>query len=144
MKRAWPIAAIVVLAIGFGLWFSSKDDSTGATPATGASASAAAPDALSKARLDEIEATINKQEPESDKLKSQASLLVSVLRENFIKKGTPIENVTIGDTPDSINTRSAQVSATGASGTTYRLTLVYVADPTAGGEFQWLILYVEG
>jgi hypothetical protein len=142
--RGWILTAVAVAVIGGGgalLYFNSKDNTT---PAPEVNSTTIAPaTGLTKDRLDEIAATINKQEPTAEKLKSQASAMVSVLRENFIKQGTPLENITFGDSIDA-RTRSAQANATGASGATYRITLVYVADPASSSNYKWLILYVEG
>jgi hypothetical protein len=141
MKRSWPIVAILAaLAIGGGLWFFNKNDST-AAPTANPSISAAPADALTKERLNEIEATINKQEPKSAKLTSQASVIVPSLRERFIELGKPIGNIQFGD-DIVVKGPRASVSSTGAGGVAYNVLLVYVNDPVVNKE-RWLVLYTE-
>lgn len=139
--RGWIIAAVATLAIGGGSWlYFNREDST---PAPDASQSATAPvNGLGKDRLDEIAAIINKQEPKADKLKSQASVINPSLRENFLKLGTPISNISFDEDIKSEGAR-AEVSSTDANGIKYRVVLTYVEDPDAGNKPQWLVLYTE-
>jgi hypothetical protein len=141
--RGWILTAVTIAVIGGGgalLYFNSKDDTT-TVPEVGTTTTAPAA-SLTKDRLDEIAATINKQEPTAEKLKSQASVIDPSLRENFLKLGRPIGNIAFASDIKSEGP-VAEVSSTGADGIQYRVVLVYVNDPAKDNQPQWLVLYTE-
>lgn len=141
-KRIAAATSVLLIISGVSWWFFIKENASPANSGTPIpSASAAPADALTKERLDKIAATINKDEPKSEKLKSQASVIAPSLRPEFLKLNTPIGNITFGDDM-TVKGHEAQVSSTGAGGIAYLVHLVYVEDP-ATGIHQWLVLYTE-